>query len=60
MQRLGHPLFDSLSRLVQEYDNRKRFEHAYKSIREDGNSISAVNPKRYSQRFQDFMKMAFV
>ena len=45
---------------VQEYNVGKRIEHSYKSIFNNGNSISAVDPKRYSQRFQEFMQKVFV
>ena len=38
----------------------KRIEHSYKSIFNNRNSISAVDPKRYSQRFQEFMQKVFV
>lgn len=38
----------------------KRIEHSYKSIFNNGNAISAVDPKRYSQRFQEFMQKVFV
>ena len=45
---------------VQEYNVGKRIEHSYKSIFNNGNSISAVDPRRYSQRFQEFMQKVFV
>ncbi len=45
---------------AQEYNVGKRIEHSYKSIFNNGNSISAVDPKRYSQRFQEFMQKVFV
>ena len=45
---------------VQEYNVGKRIEHSYKAIFNNGNSISAVDPKRYSQRFQEFMQKVFV
>lgn len=45
---------------AQEYNVGKRIEHSYKSIFNNRNSISAVDPKRYSQRFQEFMQKVFV
>ena len=48
------------SAAAQEYNVGKRIEHGYKSIFNNGSTISAVDPKRYSQRFQDFMQKVFV
>ena len=45
---------------AQEYNVGKRIEHGYKSIFNNGSTISAVDPKRYSQRFQEFMQKVFV
>lgn len=45
---------------VQEYNMSKRFEHSFKSLSHDGSTISAVNPRAYANRFQDFMKKVFV
>ncbi|GBG77014.1 hypothetical protein CBR_g23344 [Chara braunii] len=45
--------------ILQEYDIRKRAEHAYKSMKFDGATISAVDPIMYSRRFQDFMSKVF-
>lgn len=46
--------------ILQEYNMTKRLEHGLKSIRHDGSTISAVDPKQYSRRFQDFMRHVFV
>lgn len=46
--------------LLQEYNMSKRLEHGYKSIFNDGRTISAVDPKQYSRRFQEFLKNIFV
>ncbi len=46
--------------LLQEYNMSKRFEHSFKSLSHDGSTISAVNPRAYANRFQDFMKKVFV
>lgn len=45
---------------VQEYNMSKRFEHSFKSLSHDGSTISAVNPRAYANRFQDFMMKVFV
>ncbi len=44
----------------QEYNMSKRLEHGYKSMFNDGRTISAVNPKTYSRRFQEFLENVFV
>lgn len=44
----------------QEYNMSKRLEHGYKSMFNDGRTISAVNPKTYSRRFQEFLGNVFV
>ncbi|CAM0876248.1 unnamed protein product [Alopecurus aequalis] len=46
--------------ILREYDMSKKLEHAYKSLQTDPGSISAVDPKLYSQRFRDFMGRIFV
>lgn len=46
--------------ILQDYDITKKLEHAYKSLHVDPNSISAVDPKLYSRRFQDFIGRIFV
>ncbi|GBG71474.1 hypothetical protein CBR_g8891 [Chara braunii] len=46
--------------ILQEYDLRKWAENAYKSMKFDSSSISAVDPLMYSHRFQEFMKNIFV
>ena len=45
---------------VQEYNVSKRIEHSVKSLRHDGSTISAVSPRTYSRRFQDFISKVFV
>ncbi|KAL5993591.1 hypothetical protein ACLOJK_014516 [Asimina triloba] len=45
--------------ILQGYNVQKRVEHAYKSLQFDSQSISAVNPRLYSKRFQDFLSKAF-
>ncbi|KAJ7552504.1 hypothetical protein O6H91_06G058200 [Diphasiastrum complanatum] len=45
--------------ILQEYDISKRVEHAYKSLQFDPLSISAVEPRLYAKRFQDFIQSVF-
>ena len=45
---------------MQDYNISKRFEHGFKSLLIDGSTISAVDPRLYSRRFQDFLKRVFV
>ncbi|CAD6206321.1 unnamed protein product [Miscanthus lutarioriparius] len=53
-------LFFGIIDILQDYSLRKRAEHAYKSLQTNPNSISAVDPKLYSKRFQDFIGRIFV
>ncbi|KAM0821878.1 hypothetical protein ACQ4PT_071886 [Festuca glaucescens] len=46
--------------ILRDYDTSKKLEHAYKSLQADPGSISAVDPRLYSQRFRDFMSRVFV
>ncbi|KAK1628486.1 hypothetical protein QYE76_002801 [Lolium multiflorum] len=46
--------------ILRDYDISKKLEHAYKSLQADPGSISAVDPRLYSQRFRDFMSRVFV
>ncbi|KAF8379640.1 hypothetical protein HHK36_029083 [Tetracentron sinense] len=52
-------LFMGIIDILQGYNLFKRIEHAYKSIQFDSMSITAVNPKAYSTRFQDFLSKVF-
>eukprot|EP00475_Leptophrys_vorax_P005705 TRINITY_DN13442_c0_g3_i1.p2 TRINITY_DN13442_c0_g3~~TRINITY_DN13442_c0_g3_i1.p2 ORF type:complete len:104 (+),score=12.53 TRINITY_DN13442_c0_g3_i1:39-314(+) len=45
--------------ILQEYNTRKKAEHACKRLRYDGHSISAVNPVRYASRFNAFVDKTF-
>ena len=45
---------------AQEYNMSKRVEHSVKALRHDGSTISAVDPRTYSRRFQDFISKVFV
>ncbi|KAF9622728.1 hypothetical protein IFM89_032908 [Coptis chinensis] len=52
-------LFFGIIDILQGYNVKKRIEHMYKSLHYDSRSISAVNPKVYSTRFQDFLCKVF-
>ncbi|XP_076947467.1 phosphatidylinositol 4-phosphate 5-kinase 7-like [Bidens hawaiensis] len=45
--------------VLQEYNMRKKIEHAYKSFRHDPMSISVADPKFYSKRFFNFLEKVF-
>ncbi|XP_047337500.1 phosphatidylinositol 4-phosphate 5-kinase 8-like [Impatiens glandulifera] len=45
--------------ILQEYNMKKKVEHACKSMRYDPMSISAVETKVYSKRFIDFLERVF-
>ncbi|XAR69158.1 1-phosphatidylinositol-4-phosphate 5-kinase [Bertholletia excelsa] len=45
--------------ILQDYNISKKIEHAYKSIQFDSVSISAVDPKFYSERFLEFIQKVF-
>ncbi|PQP93596.1 putative phosphatidylinositol 4-phosphate 5-kinase 11 [Prunus yedoensis var. nudiflora] len=44
----------------QNYNMKKRIEHACKAIKYDSKSIKTVNPKAYSSRFQEFLSAIFL
>ncbi|CAH9118347.1 unnamed protein product [Cuscuta europaea] len=52
-------LFFGIIDILQDYDISKKLEHAYKSFQYDPTSISAVDPKQYSNRFRNFILKAF-
>ncbi|XP_073355699.1 phosphatidylinositol 4-phosphate 5-kinase 2 isoform X3 [Aegilops tauschii subsp. strangulata] len=53
-------LYFGIIDILRDYDISKRLEHAYKSLQTDPSSISAVDPRLYSQRFRDFMGRIFI
>ncbi|KAI4389139.1 hypothetical protein MLD38_001396 [Melastoma candidum] len=53
-------LYFGIIDVLQDYDISKKLEHAYKSLQVDPSSISAVDPKLYSKRFQDFIGRIFI
>ncbi|GJN08395.1 hypothetical protein PR202_ga26308 [Eleusine coracana subsp. coracana] len=53
-------LYFGIIDILQDYDITKKLEHAYKSFQVNPVSISAVDPKLYSRRFQDFIRRVFI
>jgi 1-phosphatidylinositol-4-phosphate 5-kinase len=53
-------LFFGIIDILQDYDITKKLEHAYKSFQVNPDYISAVDPKLYSRRFQDFIRRVFI
>lgn len=53
-------LYFGIIDFLQEYNAQKKAENLFKSAIHDGDTISAVDPVRYSHRFQDFMRDKFV
>ncbi|KAJ1293968.1 hypothetical protein BS78_01G110700 [Paspalum vaginatum] len=53
-------LYFGIIDILQDYDFIKKCEHYFKSLQTDPNSISAVDPRLYSKRFQDFIARIFV
>lgn len=45
--------------ILQEYNMKKKIEHACKSLKFDPLSISVVKPKIYSKRFITFLEKIF-
>ncbi|CAN6460639.1 unnamed protein product [Victoria cruziana] len=45
--------------ILQAYNMKKKFEHAFKSLQFDSCSISAVDPKLYASRFKKFIEYVF-
>jgi 1-phosphatidylinositol-4-phosphate 5-kinase len=52
-------LYFGIIDILQEYNITKRIEHSYKSLHFDPSSISAVEPRLYATRFQEFLKKVF-
>ena len=53
-------LFFGIIDILQNYDITKKLEDAYKSFQVNPGCISALDPKLYSRRFQDFIPRVFV
>ncbi|KAJ4822189.1 Phosphatidylinositol 4-phosphate 5-kinase 8 [Turnera subulata] len=52
-------LYMGIIDILQEYNMRKKVEHACKSLKFDPVSISAVEPKLYAKRFLSFLEKIF-
>lgn len=53
-------LFFGIIDFCQNYNMKKRIEHACKAMKYDSKSIKTVNPKAYSSRFQEFLSKVFL
>ncbi|PON92325.1 Phosphatidylinositol-4-phosphate 5-kinase [Trema orientale] len=52
-------LFMGIIDILQEYNAKKKLEHAYKSIKIDPTTISVVEPNLYARRFTKFLEKVF-
>lgn len=52
-------LYMGIIDILQEYNLKKKIEHAYKSLRYDPLSISVIEPKLYAKRFISFLERVF-
>ena len=52
-------LYMGIIDILQEYNVRKKLEHAYKSMQFDPMSISVVEPNLYARRFTKFLEKVF-
>lgn len=52
-------LFMGIIDILQEYNVKKKLEHAYKSTQFDPMSISVVEPHLYASRFTKFLERIF-
>ncbi|CAN6584489.1 unnamed protein product [Malus baccata var. baccata] len=52
-------LFMGIIDILQEYNAKKKLEHAYKSLKFDPQRISAVEPELYAKRFINFLEEVF-
>mmetsp|Transcript_9489 Transcript_9489/g.12473 ORF Transcript_9489/g.12473 Transcript_9489/m.12473 type:complete len:90 (-) Transcript_9489:210-479(-) len=46
--------------ILTPYDSGKKLEHHFKAMRYDGRGVSCCPPGRYAQRFNEFLRRAFV
>ncbi|XP_061365705.1 phosphatidylinositol 4-phosphate 5-kinase 7-like isoform X2 [Gastrolobium bilobum] len=49
-------LYMGIIDILQEYNMKKKIEHAYKSLRFDPMTISVVEPNKYAERFINFLE----
>lgn len=52
-------LYMGIIDILQEYNTKKKLEHAYKKLHFDPMTISVVEPKLYAKRFINFMQRVF-
>lgn len=52
-------LYMGIIDVLQEYNIKKKLEHAYKAIKIDPDTISVVEPKLYAKRFFNFLQKVF-
>lgn len=52
-------LYFGIIDILQDYGVSKRIERLYKSLQYDSKTITAVNPRVYSSRFQEFLGTVF-
>ncbi|CAN1793764.1 Phosphatidylinositol 4-phosphate 5-kinase 10 [Linum perenne] len=52
-------LYFAIVDIFRNYGMAKHIEHGFKSLWKDSQSMSAVNPKIYSSRFQEFLYQIF-
>lgn len=52
-------LYMGIIDILQEYNLKKKAEHAYKSLQFDPLQISVVEPKLYAKRFINFLEKVF-
>ncbi|KAM2161416.1 hypothetical protein FF1_044381 [Malus domestica] len=52
-------LYMGIIDILQEYNENKKLEHAYKSSKFDPQRVSAVEPELYAKRFINFLEKVF-
>lgn len=52
----GQVYFMGIIDILQRYNARKRAEHYFKSLTNNGSQISAVDPASYARRFVQFLR----
>lgn len=52
-------LYMGIIDILQEYNLKKKLEHAYKAMKIGPETISVVEPKLYAKRFFNFLQKVF-
>ncbi|KAJ7946634.1 Phosphatidylinositol-4-phosphate 5-kinase family protein [Quillaja saponaria] len=52
-------LYMGIIDILQEYNVKKKIEHAYKSLKFNPDTVSVVEPKKYAKRFINFLEKIF-